>query len=168
MDPATVFAEWTLGRIPGERLSLIASALLADGFETPNLRALAETPSDELDGKGRELLAAAMSELGIAQPSCEEAALIASRRVAKRLTGDELGARDACADIASLSLGCDNSTEMLSDFFFLLEEWELAASGELGTLRQAEADIREAAACLLEDDRLVESSRGKSGRAGKS
>ena len=155
MDPATVFAEWTLGRIPGERLSLIASALLADGFETPNLRALAETPSDELDGKGRELLAAAMSELGIAQPSCEEAALIASRRVAKRLTGGELGARDACADIASLSLGCDNCTETLTDFFFLLDEWELAASGELGTLERAESEIREAAARLLEPQPAV-------------
>lgn len=128
MDPATVFAEWTLGRIPGERLSLIASALLADGFETPNLRALGETPSGELNGKGRELLVAAMSELGIAQPTD----------------------------------GCDNSAEMLSDFFFLLEEWETVASGELGTLAQAEASIREAAARLLEDDRLAESSSGKS------
>jgi hypothetical protein len=45
MDPATVFAEWTLGRVPGEKLSLIASALLADGVDTPNLRALAEVPS---------------------------------------------------------------------------------------------------------------------------
>jgi hypothetical protein len=150
MDPATVFAEWTLGRIPGEKLSLIASALLADGFDTPTLRVLAEAPSEELDGKGSGLLIAAMSELGIAQPTCEEAALIAARRVAKRLLGGELGVRDACADIASLSLGCDNCTETLTDFFFLLDEWELAASGELGTLARAESDIREAAARLLE------------------
>jgi hypothetical protein len=155
MDPATVFAEWTLDRIPGEKLSLIASALLADGFDTPTLRVLAQAPSSELDGKGSEMLITAMSELGIPQPSCEEAALIAARVVAKRLLGGELRVRDACADIASLSLGCDNRTERLSDFFFLLEEWELAASGELGTLAQAEADIREAAARLLELDESV-------------
>jgi hypothetical protein len=155
MDPATVFAEWTLGRIPGENLSLIASALLADGFDTPDLRALAETPSDKLDGKGPTLLVAAMSELGIPQPSCEDAALIAARRVAKRLLAGELRVRDACADIASLSLGCDNRTETLTDFFFLLDEWELAASGELGTLAQVEADIREAAARLLEPELTV-------------
>jgi hypothetical protein len=152
MDPATVFAEWTLGRVPGERLSLIASALLADGFDTQTLRALAETPSDELNGKGPELLAVAMRELGIPQPSCEEAALIAARRVAKRLLDGEEKARDACADIASLSLGCDNATEALTDFFFLLDEWELAASGELGTLERAESDIREAATRLLEPE----------------
>jgi len=150
MDPATVFAEWTLGRIPGEKLSLIASTLLVDGFDTPTLRALAEAPSDELDGKGPKLLIAAMSELGIAQPTCEEAALIAARRVAKRLLDGRLRVRDACADIASLSLGCDNSVETLTDFFFLLDEWELAASGELGTLAHAESNIREAAARLLE------------------
>jgi hypothetical protein len=156
MDPATVFAEWTLERIPGEKLSLIASALIAEGFDTPTLRALAETPSGELDGKGSELLAVAMSELGIAQPSCEEAALIAARAVARRLLGGELRVRDACADIASLSLGCNNRIETLSDFFFLLEEWELAASGELGTLAHAEADIREAAARLLEPESSIE------------
>lgn len=155
MDPATVFAEWTLGRIPGEKLSLIASALLADGFDTPILRALAETPSDELDGKAPELLVAAMRGLGIPQPSCEEAALIAARRVAKRLLGGELKARDACADIASLSLGCDYAPETLTDFFFLLDEWELAASGELGTLERAESEIREAAARLLEPQPAV-------------
>jgi hypothetical protein len=93
-----------------------------------------------------------MSELGIARPTCEEAALIAARRVAKRLLGGELEVRDACADIASLSLGCDNCSETLSDFFFLLDEWELAASGEVGTLAGAEADIREAAARLLEPE----------------
>ncbi len=157
MDPATVFAEWTLGRIPGEKLSLIASALLADGFDTPTLRVLAGSYSEQLDGKGPELLSAAMGELGIAQPSCEEAALIVARRVAKRLIDGELRVRDACADIASLSLGCDNRTERLTDFFFLLDEWELAASGELGTLAQTEADIREAAARLLEPDESVES-----------
>lgn len=150
MDPATVFAEWTLGRVPGEKLSLIASALLADGFDTQTLRALAETSSDDLDGKGPALLISAMGELGIPQPSCDEAALIAARRVAKRLLEGELKARDACADIASLSLGCDNVSESLTDFFFLLDEWELAASGEAGTLAQAEAEIREAAARLLE------------------
>ena len=150
MDPATLFAEWTLGRIPGEKLSLIASALLADGFDTPTLRALAEAPSDELDGNGSKLLIASMGELGIAQPTCEEAALIAARRVAKRLLDGRLRVRDACADIASLSLGCDNCPETLTDFFFLLDEWEMAASGELGTLAGAESDIREAAARLLE------------------
>lgn len=157
MDPATVFAEWTLGRIPGERLSLIASALLADGFDTPTLRVLAGTPSEDLDGKGLELLSAAMSELGIGQLNREEAALIAARGVAKRLIDGELRVRDACADIASLSLGCDNSTETLTDFFFLLDEWELAASGELGSLTQVEADIREAASRLRE-------ASGESGR----
>jgi hypothetical protein len=126
-----VFAEWTLGRIPGERLSLIASALLADGFDTRTLRALVETPSDDLDGKGPELLVAAMRGLGISRPSREEAALTAARRVARRLLDGEEKARDACADIASLSLGCDNCTETLTDFFFfffffLLDEWELA------------------------------------------
>lgn len=166
MDPATVFAEWTLGRIPGEKLSLIASALLADGFDTSTLRVLAEAPSEELDGKGPELLIASMSELGIAQPTCEEAALIAARRVAKRLLGGELRVRDACADIASLSLGCENRTERLTDFFFLLDEWELAASGELGTLAQTEADIREAVARLLEPDESAEpgASSGESSR----
>jgi hypothetical protein len=152
MDPATVFAEWTLGRIPGEKLSLIASALLADGFDTPNLRDLAEAHSVEVDEKGPALLAAAMGELGIAQPTCEEAAMIASRRVAKRLVRGELSVRDACADIASLSLGCDNCTESLTDFFFLLDEWELAASGEYCSLAQAETRIREAAARLLEGE----------------
>ncbi|MGA9762498.1 MAG: hypothetical protein WBQ14_08755 [Gaiellaceae bacterium] len=152
MDPATVFAEWTLGRIPGEKLSLIASALLADGFDTPTLRGLAGARSAEVDEKGPTLLAAAMAELGIAQPSCEEAAMIASRRVAKRLVSGELSVRDACADIASLSLGCDNRTDELTDFFFLLDEWELAASGEYGSLAQAEAGIREAAARLLDGE----------------
>jgi len=155
MDPATVFAEWTLGRVPGEKLSLIASALMTDGFDTPTLRALAEVPSDELDGNGSALLIAAMRELGITQPSCEEAALIAARRVAKRLLDGEEKARDACADIASLSLGCDNASEALTDFFFLLDEWELAASGELGTLERAESDIREAATRLLEPELTV-------------
>ena len=150
MDPATVFAEWTLDRIPGEKLSLIASALLADGFDTPTLRALADVSSDQWDGKGSTLLIAAMGELGIAQPTREEAALIAARRVAKRLVDGRLRVRDACADIASLSLGCDNCPETLTDFFFLLDEWELAASGELGTLAAAESEIREAAARLLE------------------
>lgn len=155
MDPATVFAEWTLDRVPGEKLSLIASALLADGFDTPTLRALAEVTSDELDGKGPKLLIAAMSELGIAQPTREEAALIAARRVVKRLLDGKLRVRDACADIASLSLGCDNCTETLTDFFFLLDEWELAASGEAGTLARAESDIREAAVRLLEPELAV-------------
>jgi len=152
MDPATVFAEWTLDRIPGEKLSLIASALLADGFDTPTLRALANVSSDEWNGKGPKLLIAAMGELGIAQPTREEAALIAARRVVKRLLDGRLRVRDACADIASLSLGCDNCTETLTDFFFLLDEWEMAASGERGTLACAESDIREAAARLLEPE----------------
>ena len=39
----------------------------------------------------------------------------------------------------------------------MLDEWELAASGELGTLAQTEADISEAAARLLEPDESVES-----------
>ena len=47
------------------------------------------------------------------------------------------------------------ATEKLTDFFFLLDEWELAASGELGTLAQVEADIREAAARLLEPELSV-------------
>ena len=159
MDPATVFAEWTLGRIPGEKLSLIASALLADGFDTPKLRGLAEANSVEVDKNGPTLLAAAMWELGITQPTCEEAAMIAARRVAKRLVRGELGVRDACADIASLSLGCDNCTEALTDFFFLLDEWELAASGKYGSLAQAEAGIREAAARLLEGETVEAGSR---------
>ncbi|HEY5160084.1 MAG TPA: hypothetical protein VII83_03320 [Gaiellaceae bacterium] len=96
-----------------------------------------------------------MSELGIARPTCEEAALIAARRVAKRLLEGELRVRDACADIASLSLGCDNSTETLTDFFLLLDEWELAAGGELGTLARAESDIREAAARLFESEPAI-------------
>jgi hypothetical protein len=160
MDPATVFAEWTLGRVPGEKLSLIASALIAAGIETPTLRALAEMPSCDLDGSSGELFVTAMGELGIPQPSCEEAALIAARAVTRRLLDDGLRVRDACADIASLSLGCDNRVDELAEFFFLLEEWELAAGGELGTLAQVETDIREAARRLLED----ESTEPKTGR----
>jgi len=75
--------------------------------------------------------------------------------VAKRLLDGRLRVRDACADIASISLGCDNCPETLTDFFFLLDEWEMAASGELGTLAGAESDIREAAARLLEAEPAV-------------
>jgi hypothetical protein len=156
MDPATVFAEWTLGRIPGEKLALIASALLADGFETPTLRVLAGSHSRGLDGKDAALFAAAMDELGIAPPSYEEAALIVARQVARRLLVGELVPRDACADIASLTLGYDDRVERLADFFYLLEEWEWAAELGPADLRGAEADIREAAAQLLEPSDLAE------------
>lgn len=151
MDPATVFAEWTLGRIPGEKLSLIASALVADGFVAPTLRTLAEKSSAS-NGEDSKLFAAAMGELGVERPSCEEAATLVSKRIAKRLMAGELTPRDGCADIASLALGCDERIEGLADFFYLLEEWERAAEGELDGLAQAEADIREAAARLLTEN----------------
>jgi hypothetical protein len=156
MDPATVFAEWTLGRIPGEKLALIASALLADGVETPTLRVLAASHSRGLDGKDAALFVAAMDELGIEQPSCEAAALLVAQRVARQLLSGELKPRDACADIASLTLACGDRVERLTDFFYLLEEWERAAELRPADLRAAEADIREAATRLLTVDQLSE------------
>ncbi len=79
--------------------------------------------------------------------------MLVSKQIAGRLVAGELTPRDACADIASLGLGCDERVEGLADFFYLLEEWERAAEGELGDLTQAEGDIREAARRLLDGER---------------
>jgi hypothetical protein len=149
MDPATVFAEWELGRIPGEKLSLIASALLAEGFSVPAFRYLAQIPiTSRENGRRARLFTTGMQELGLERPSCQEAALLLARNTARALDEGKLSARDACADIAALTCSCSNPPEALADFYALLEEWELAA--ERGSEDVVNARIRLAAQKLLE------------------
>jgi hypothetical protein len=155
MDPATVFAEWKLERIPVEKLPFIASTLMAGGYDTPVLRVLAGSAKGGRTGAGPELFVTAMGELGLEEPSCEQAALVVARQVASRLLSDELSARDACADIAAIAVGCHNQVESLTGFYLLLEEWDLSSDGEFSTPERVEADIRLAASRLLEPDKQL-------------
>ena len=150
MDPATVFAEWKLERIPGEKLSLVASALLAEGFDVPSLKQLASSPPSEANGDRSELLIAAMDELGLEHPSCEQAALLVAANVARQLFAGELSTRDVCADITTIGIACHDRPDALLRFYPLLEEWELVAGIDSSSLEKIDSEIRSAAKRLLE------------------
>ena len=100
LDLELVEARWRVGHILTSELAALAATLRGAGMDAPSLRALAETPAEDLRERGRATFERALRELGGGGMSASDSALLLSRHFAEQLLAGTITPRAAAKAIA--------------------------------------------------------------------
>jgi hypothetical protein len=118
-------SESVLGITRSDALRQVASTALADGWDSPSLRALAGSTASDPDA--RVLFERALSELGLSMPTAREAVMVLAHHVAAKVLQGTITPYEAAQRISDLSLRLpvdDDRLPQLDTFIYAASEWD--------------------------------------------